>query len=99
MKALSKRRENMNQAQKYVKERDEMLLKRDPEELRKFVQSHKDYFPVRYVLAIASAPKQILEITLHKMIFNVKSLPKEMRNESAGWLIERGYNGDIGGVV
>ena len=89
----------MKQVQKYVKERDEMLMKCDPEELRKFVQSHKECFETRFVLAILAAPKQILEITLHKMIFNAKNLPKKMRNDSAAWLIERGYNGDLGGSI
>ena len=49
----------------YVKERDEMLMKRSPEELRKFIQNHSECFPGRFVEAIAKAPKNILEITLH----------------------------------
>ena len=86
----------MNNIQKYQKKRDEMLLKCDPEELRKFVRDNAEQFDEHYVKAITSAPVSILELTLHKMIFNTKSLPKSLRNESAKWLMDRGYSGDIG---
>lgn len=85
----------MNNIQKYQKKRDEMLLKCDPEELRKFVRDNAEQFDEHFVKAIASAPRSILELTLHKMIVNVKSLPKERRNESAKWLLDRGYSGEI----
>lgn len=89
----------MNKLQKYVKERDAMLLKCDVEELRKFVMDHASYFSVDYVEAICIAPVNILEITLHKMIVNVTSMPKELKNKSAKWLLERGYSGEIGGRI
>lgn len=85
----------MNNIQKYQKKRDEMLLKCDPEELRKFVRDNAECFEEHYVKAITSAPRSILELTLHKMIVNVKSLPKSRRNESAKWLLDRGYSGEI----
>lgn len=85
----------MNNIQKYRKKRDEMLLKCDPEELRKFVRDNAEQFDEHYVKAITSAPVSILELTLHKMIVNVKSLPKGRRNESAKWLLDRGYSGEI----
>lgn len=87
----------MNKLQRYVKERDEMLLKRDVEALRKFVNDHASYFSADYVKAINNAPANILEITLHKMIVNVTSLPKSLKNESAKWLLDHGYSGEIGG--
>ncbi len=86
----------MNEIQKYIKARDEMLLKRDVEALRKFVNDHESYFTADYVKAINNAPANILEITLHKMIVNVKSLPKSLKNESAKWLLDHGYSGEIG---
>ena len=52
-------------------------------------------FDEHFVKAITSAPSSILELTLHKMIVNVKSLPKEARNKSAEWLLDKGYSGDI----
>ena len=85
----------MNNIQKYQKKRDEMLLKCDPEALREFVRDNAEQFDEHYVKAITSAPRSILELTLHKMIVNVKSLPKERRNESAKWLLDRGYSGEI----
>lgn len=85
----------MNRIQKYVKERDAMLLKCDAEALRKFVNDHESYFTADYVQAINNAPVSILEITLHKMIVNVTSMPKAVKNESAKWLLDRGYSGEI----
>lgn len=85
----------MNNIQKYKKKRDEMLLKCDPEELRKFVRDNAEQFDEHFVKAITAAPVSILELTLHKMIVNVKSLPKSRRNESAKWLWDRGYSGDL----
>ena len=83
----------MNNHQKYLKARDEMLLKCDPEELRKFVIDHADSFQESFVKAMTSAPSSILEMTLHKMIVNTKRLPKSRRNESAKWLLDHGYSG------
>ena len=85
----------MNNIQKYQKKRDEMLMKCDPEELRKFIEDNAEQFDEHYVKAITTAPRSILELTLHKMIVNVKSLPKSRRNESAKWLLDRGYSGEI----
>ena len=85
----------MNNIQKYQKKRDEMLLKCDPEALREFVRDNSEQFDEHYVKAITSAPVNILEMTLHKAIVNTKSLPKERRNESAKWLLDRGYSGEI----
>ena len=77
---------------KFVKERDEMLLKRDVNELRKFVREHtKEYEPF-FIMAIEGASDDVLEITLHKMIANVTSIPADFAEESVKWLLERGYS-------
>lgn len=80
---------------KYVKERDEMLKKRSVEELRKFVNSHKQYYDSAYIEAFNMASDNLLEVTLHKMIVNVTSMPETMRSQSAIWLVTRGYDLNI----
>ena len=81
--------------EKFVKERDEMLLKRDVNELRKFVCEHTDYYEPFYIVAINAASDEVLEITWHKMIANVTSLPIDFCEESVKWLLERGYSPDF----
>ena len=85
----------MRKIKKYVKERDEMLKKCDVNELRKFVNAHKDYYSADYIEAFNEASDEVLLATLHKMIVNVTSLPFKMREKSAHWLIDRGYSLNI----
>ena len=82
---------------KYVKERDQMLRKGSVEELRKFVNSHKENYSEDYIKAFNEASDEVLEVTLHKMIVNVTSMPEAMRSQSAIWLVTRGYSINIGG--
>ncbi len=80
---------------KFLKERDEMLLKRDVNELRKFVCTHTEYYEPFYIRAIEAASDELLEMTLHKMIANCTSLPIDFCEESLEWLLERGYSPDF----
>ena len=80
---------------KYVKERDAMLLKRDVAELKKFVNSHKQFFDPVFIIAFNNARDGFVEVTLHKMIVNAIKLPEDLRKESAIWLTSRGYRLDI----
>ena len=80
---------------KYVKERDAMLLKRDVGELKKFVNSHKQFFDPLFISAFNNASVETIEVTLHKMIVNAIKLPEDFRKESAIWLTTRGYRLDI----
>lgn len=82
----------MNNIQKYQKKRDEMLLKCDPEALRKFVKDNSEYFTEDYIERISEAPTEVLEIVLHKMIVNVTSLSLKRRRKSAEWLKARGFD-------
>lgn len=82
----------MNNIQKYQKKRDEMLLKCDPEALRKFVKDNSEYFTEDYIKRISEAPTEVLEIVLHKMIVNVTSLSPKRRRKSAEWLKARGFD-------
>ena len=81
-----------NSAKKYVKERDAMLMKCSVAELTKFVNNHKDAYTKEYVTAFNEAPDAVKEITLHKMIVNVVSLPEKLRQNSAIWLVSHGYD-------
>lgn len=86
----------MNEIEKYAKERDEMLLKRSVAELRTFINKHAEHYDPIFIDAINAAPDAILEITVHKMIVNCTNLPFEFRTESAFWLLDRGYNLEVG---
>jgi hypothetical protein len=67
----------------YVAARDEMLMKLDPLALIDFQRANN--------LPVASSV-EVAEVTLHKTISGVASLPAEMRAKSIAWLKERGYS-------
>ena len=48
--------------------------------------------------SLARAKDEVLEITLHKMITHCVNLPFDYRQKSADWLLDRGYNLDLGGA-
>lgn len=75
----------------YVKERNEMLKKCDVNEYRKFVNAHKEYYSEMVIRTINAAPDEVLAISLHQMIFNVRTLPKKLREDSAQWILAHGY--------
>lgn len=78
--------------EQFVKDRDEMLLKCDVEELRKFVFEHEEFYDPAFGLLLIKANNKVLEITLHKMIVNCTNLPFDFRQTSADWLIDRGFS-------
>ena len=82
----------INKLKKYVEDRDKMLKKCDVNELRKFVNEHKEFYTDGYIEAFNAATDEVLLITLHKMIVNVTSMPFKMRQKSADWLLSRGYS-------
>lgn len=82
----------MDVIKKFVADRDEMLLKRSVEELKKFVREHKEEYAPQFRQAVANAKDDVLEVTLHKMITAVTSLPEDFVHESVVWLVERGYS-------
>ena len=87
----------MENIEKYVKERDEMLLKGSVAELKKFIAKYEEYYNPMMADALARAKDEVLEITLHKMIIYCVNLPFDYRQKSADWLLDRGYNLDLGG--
>ena len=88
----------MENIEKYVKERDEMLLKGSVAELKKFIAKYEEYYNPMMVDALARAKDEVLEITLHKMIIHCVNLPFDYRQKSADWLLGRGYSLDLGGA-
>ena len=82
----------MMELEKFVKERDEMLLKRDVNELRKFVNDREGIYGRFFVASINTESDGMLGVTLHKMIANATSLPREFVAESKEWLKSRGYS-------
>lgn len=77
---------------KYVKERDEMLLKCDVNELRKFINTHKELYRPDVLTSMNASSDEVLTITLHKMIVNVTTLPRKLREKSAWWLVLHGFD-------
>ena len=88
----------MENIEKYVKERDEMLLKGSVAELKKFVKKNEQYYSPMIANSMARAKDEVLEITLHKMIIHCVNLPFDYRQKSADWLLDRGYSLDLGGA-
>lgn len=88
----------MENIEKYVKERDKMLLKGSVSELKKFIAKYEGYYNPMMVDALARAEDEVLEITLHKMIIHCVNLPPDYRQKSADWLLDRGYSLDLGGA-
>ena len=86
---MSDKRKEIEQ---FVKERDEMLLKCDISELRKFIAEHTEEYGLLFVNAIKYATDELLEITLHKMIVHCTNLPFDLRQKSADWLLDRGFS-------
>lgn len=76
----------------FVKERDEMLMAGNIDQLIVFHEKHNP--------GIRAFPnREVAEISLHKARTGAKSLPISYRIESKKWLAERGYtlmdDGDI----
>ena len=88
----------MENIEKYVKERDKMLLKCSVAELKKFIAKYEKYYNPMMVDALARAKDEVLEITLHKMIIHCVNLPFDYRQKSADWLLDRGYRLNLGGA-
>lgn len=82
----------MQDVEKFVREYYEMLKKRSVTALREFVKTHAKSYTPEFLVAFEVAPDEVVEATLHKMIVNAVNLPKELRHESALWLIARGYS-------
>ncbi|HEX3412848.1 MAG TPA: hypothetical protein VHT00_14105 [Stellaceae bacterium] len=68
---------------RYIEDRNEMLLQRDPDALIAFMKRHKLPRPRSRAAA---------ELTLHKTITSAVSLPDDVRRASKQWLTERGYH-------
>jgi hypothetical protein len=73
----------MDRLQQYLAERDHILLTGTPEDLLNLIR--------KYDLGIPSSP-EVLEITFHKTITGIESLPIEHRKRSKAWLSARGYH-------
>lgn len=79
----------------YVKERDEMLMKRNVDEFRKFIKKWKKAYDKLTYEVMSIASDDVLEITMHKMIVNVTDMPKELKQDSIYWLSTRGYSAKL----
>lgn len=79
-----------NKVKRYVKERDEMLMKRSVAALEEFIKRHADMYEDGFLKAFETMPYSIREATLHKMIMGAVKLPEDIRRESAMWLASRG---------
>lgn len=67
--------------QEFNEKRNKLLLAYDREGLRRFLRSRKMPYP---------RDNLTMEITMHKSITAVLTLPKAFRQKSKDWLTERG---------
>lgn len=74
---------------KYAKRLGEVLKTKDVEKLTEFI---KEEMPISM---LPSAPYQVREITMWKMIANKTDLPQELRDEACQWLYGHGYSTKI----
>ena len=83
--------EKAESVKNWVKQRDEMLLKCDINELRKFVSAHPEMYGKAFINAINEADDEILTTSLHKMRVAAVRLPESERDKSAAWLSVNGF--------
>lgn len=69
----------------FVKERNEVLLRADLDEVAAFQKKHNPDMDWDAV------PRHIQEVGMHKAITAVSHLPRPHRMKSKRWLTERGY--------
>jgi hypothetical protein len=68
----------------FCRERDEMLLAADVDRSIAFGLKHNPH-------ALPPSSREVAEISMHKAITAVRTLPLEHRRKSYRWLTERGY--------
>jgi hypothetical protein len=71
--------------QDFVKERNEVLLRADLDEVVAFQKKYNEG------MDWSSVPRHIQEVGMHKAITAVTILPRQHRLKSKRWLTERGY--------
>lgn len=88
------RRNRAEKLERFIRDRDEMLLKCSVEELRAFVESRAgEWYDFAFVETFLEAPELIQESVLHKMIVSVTTVPVKQRQESMTWLLAHGFSG------
>lgn len=80
-------RDNAKAIEAFVKERDEVLLRADLDEVMAF---HRKHSP-DVVSYLQSMPRINQEAGMHKAITAVTSLPRPHRLKSKAWLRENGF--------
>ena len=78
---------------RWVKERDETVKTYD-------VQKFKDFYRKYQLLGVypdvVRLPKdEIIEVSMRKMVYHMKSATAKEKSEAAKWLKERGYTTDM----
>lgn len=76
--------------EKFIKERDAMLLKCSVSELRNFVNLNAECFNPLLVDGVNRATDGFLEEMLHNMILADRNLPFDFRRKSYLWLKDKG---------
>ena len=82
----------MCDVENFAEDRDEMLKKASIDELKKFMNKYRDMFEEKDFEEFENTSDGVLEVILHKMIVNVHTLPKKLKEESKTWLISRGFS-------
>ncbi len=78
---------------KYMNKKiSEMLLTYDINKFRKFVNDNKFNFQIEFIEAINQASDEIVEVAMHHCIVTYDYIPKEAKQRSVEWLLDKGYN-------
>ena len=77
----------------WQKDRDSACISYDVEQFRKFY--NKWFFKGMYFKPL-SANDMVIEITMRKMVYNLKFASKEQKEEAKQWLSEHGCDTRIG---
>ncbi len=75
-----------NYIKEFLKDRHEVLMTLDLDKAKKYCE--------KYDVPKASCDEALL-IGLHKARLHATDIPKDLREESVKWLIERGYSTNI----
>ena len=76
----------------WLKERNEALRSQDVEQFKAFYERWK----ARGFYALNLPPDNVIEVSLRKMLYNLKNATEEEKTEAEKWLTERGFTTDLG---
>lgn len=78
---------------RWVKERDETVKTYDVEKFKDFYRKYQ--LLGVYPSEIRLPKDEVIMVSMHKMVYHMKSATAKEKSEAAKWLKERGYTTDM----